>query len=42
MRQLFFPGNTYPPGTILGVTQLGLSQDVLIEVEIVAVIAPEG
>ena len=40
VRQHFFPGRTYPPGTILEVTQLGLSKDVLIEVEIVAVIPP--
>jgi enamine deaminase RidA (YjgF/YER057c/UK114 family) len=41
VRQTFFPGRTYPPGTILEVTQLGLSKDILIEVEIVAVIPPE-
>jgi enamine deaminase RidA (YjgF/YER057c/UK114 family) len=41
VRQHFFPGNSYPPGTIVEVTELGLSKDVLIEVEIVAIIPPE-
>jgi len=42
VRQIFFPGSTYPPGTILEVRQLGLSSDVLIEVEIVAIVPIEG
>lgn len=40
VRGLFFPGDSYPPGTILEVSQLGLSSDVLLEVEIVAIIPP--
>lgn len=42
VRQTFFPGNSYPPGTILEVTQLGLSKDVLVEVEIVAIVPPRS
>jgi enamine deaminase RidA (YjgF/YER057c/UK114 family) len=40
IRKIFFPGPKpiYPPGTILEVPQLGLSNDVLLEVEIVAFI----
>jgi enamine deaminase RidA (YjgF/YER057c/UK114 family) len=43
VRKMFFnrEGKTYPPGTILEVPRLGLTTDILIEIEIVAVI-PEG
>jgi len=43
VRKMFFSreGKTYPPGTILEVPRLGLTTDILIEIEIVAVI-PEG
>ena len=37
VRQMFF-GNDYPPGTICEVSQLGLSDDILVEVEPVAAI----
>jgi enamine deaminase RidA (YjgF/YER057c/UK114 family) len=40
VRDLFF-GDNYPPGTILEVPRLGLSTDILIEIEIVAVV-PES
>jgi len=42
VRQKFFPGDSYPPGTILEVTQLGLSKEILVEVEIVAIVSPRS
>ena len=40
VRRMFFTGSNgvkiYPPGTVLEVPQLGLSKDILIEVEVVA------
>jgi enamine deaminase RidA (YjgF/YER057c/UK114 family) len=43
VRKMFFDkgGKTYPPGTILEVPRLGLSLDILIEIEIVAIIPPK-
>lgn len=43
VRQMFFnrEGNPHPPGTILEVPRLGLSRDILLEVEIVAIIPPK-
>lgn len=41
VRKMFFPGaphKTYPPGTVTEVPQLGLSKDILLEVEVVAFI----
>jgi enamine deaminase RidA (YjgF/YER057c/UK114 family) len=43
VRNMFFPGvpphnRTYPPATVIEVPQLGLSRDVLLEVEVVAFI----
>ena len=42
VRKMFFSrdGKTYPPGTILEVPRLGLTRDILLEVEIVAIIPP--
>jgi 2-iminobutanoate/2-iminopropanoate deaminase len=42
VRQHFFPAHSYPPGTVLEVPQLGVSPDVLLEVEIVAIVPPNG
>lgn len=44
VRKTFFTGEDgvkiYPPGTVLEVPQLGLSKDILIEVEVVAFVPP--
>ena len=37
VRQMFF-GNNYAPGTVLEVPRLGLSRDILLEVEPVAIV----
>ncbi len=42
VRKQFFPGSTYPPGTVLETPQLGMSPDVLIEIEPVAFIPPQA
>lgn len=38
VRRIFFPDKPHPPATIIEVPQLGLSKDILIEVEIKAFI----
>ncbi len=38
VRKVFFPDKPHPPSTIVEVSQLGLSPDVLIEIEVVALI----
>lgn len=40
VRKIFFPEKPHPPATIIEVPQLGLSKDVLIEVEVVAFVPP--
>lgn len=41
VRRMFFVEKPHPPATIIEVPQLGLSKDVLIEVEVVAFIPPK-
>ncbi len=41
VRKIFFSDKSHPPGTIIEVPALGLSRDVLIEIEVVAFV-PEG
>lgn len=41
VRRMFFVEKPHPPATIIQVPQLGLSKDVLIEVEVVAFIPPK-